>query len=134
MNGLRGLSPREEDGKRNWVDVGRMVKRMTKAVWWSVMGFGALSSGDMGAPAEWLSRGAGYAGVKRWRKENKFLSRHCRTLAEAKGCGVEIRGVSGPRIGRCDGWVWLGWRSAVPGVCGLGVGWGGAFWKHNLKL
>ncbi|MCG4960221.1 hypothetical protein [Odoribacter splanchnicus] len=38
----------------------------------------------MGAPAEWLSGGAGYAGIKRWRKENKFLSRHCRTLAEAK--------------------------------------------------
>jgi len=23
---------------------------------------------------------------------------------------VEVRGVSGPRMGRCDGWVWLGWR------------------------
>ena len=60
-----------------------MVNRMAKAVRRGVMGFGAPSSGDMGAPAEWLSGGAGYAGIKRWRKENKFLSRHCRTLAEA---------------------------------------------------
>lgn len=63
------------------------------------MGFGAPSSKDMGAPAEWLSGGAGYAGVKRWRKEKKFLSRHCRTLAEAKGvqCGDSwgIRAVYG---------------------------------------
>lgn len=70
MNGLRGLSPREKNGKRDRVDVGRMVKRMAKAVRWGVMGFGAPSSGDMGTPAEWLSGGAGYAGVKRWRKEN----------------------------------------------------------------
>ncbi len=61
-----------------------MVKRMAKAVRRSVMGFGAPSSGDMGAPAEWLSGGAGYAGVKRWRKENRFLSRHCRTVAVAQ--------------------------------------------------
>lgn len=61
-----------------------MVNRMAKAVRRGVMGFGAPSSGDMGAPAEWLSGGAGYAGVKRWRKENRFLSRHCRTLAEVK--------------------------------------------------
>ena len=82
-----------------------MVKGMAKAVRRGVMGFGAPSFKDMGAPAEWLNGGAGYAGVKRWRKENKFLSRHCRRLAEAKGCGVEIRGVSGPCMRRCDGWV-----------------------------
>lgn len=78
-----------------------MVKGMAKAVRWGVMGFGAPSSKDMGAPAEWLSGGAGYAGIKRWRKENKFLSRHCRTLAEAKR--VRRGGSQGIRAG--DGTV-----------------------------
>ena len=39
-----------------------MVKGMAKAGRWGVMGFGAPSSKDMGAPAEWLSGGAGYQG------------------------------------------------------------------------
>ena len=99
-----------------------MVKGMAKAVRRGVMGFGAPSSKDMGAPAEWLSGGAGYAGIKRWRKENKFLSRHCRTLAEAKrvrrGGSRGIRAGDGTvgRMGMAgmaergirDLWVWQG--------------------------
>lgn len=95
---------------------------MAKAVRESGMGFGAPSSRDMGTPAEWLSGGAGYAGIKRWKKENKFLSRHCRTLAKAKGvrCGASwgIRAA----YGTVRWWVWLGWRSAVSGACGFGEG------------
>lgn len=107
---------------------------MAKAVRRGVMGFGAPSSKDMGAPAEWLSGGAGYAGIKRWRKENKFCPGIAGRWQKRRGCGVEVRGVSGPGMGRCDGWGWLEWRSAVSGTCGFGKGWGGAFWKHNLKL
>lgn len=32
---------------------------------------------------------------------------------------MEVRGVSGPGMGRCDGWGWLEWRSAVSGLVGL---------------
>lgn len=97
-----------------------MVKRMAKAVRWGVMGFGAPSSGDMGAPAEWLSGGAGYAGVKRWRKENRFLSRHCRTLAKAKGGAA---------------WRFAGYQGCVWDGVTQGYGWdGGARYQGFVGL
>ncbi len=93
----RRKGPREESGKRDEMAIGRMVKGMAKAVRWGVVGGGASFSGDMGAPAEWLSGGVGYAGVKRWRKENRFLSRHCRTVAVAQRRGARkgLRGIRG---------------------------------------
>ena len=50
-----------------------------------------------------------------------------------RGCGVEFRGVSEPRMGRCGGGY--GWDGGVryQGLVGLARG-RGAFWKHNLKL
>lgn len=39
-----------------------------------------------------------------------------------EGCGGEISGVSEVSMGRCDGWVWLEWRSAVSEACGFGEG------------
>lgn len=40
---------------------------------------------DIGAPAEWLGEGVGYAGERRMEKEKMFLSGICRTMAEANG-------------------------------------------------
>lgn len=57
---------------------------MVKAVREGGIGFGALSPGDVDAPAEWLCGGAGYAGVRRRRKEVWFYFRHCRTMADAQ--------------------------------------------------
>ncbi|MCR9011031.1 hypothetical protein [Gabonibacter chumensis] len=51
--------------KKNGGGCWRNCRKVEKAVRWGVMGFGAPSSGDMGAPAEWLSGNVGYAGVKR---------------------------------------------------------------------
>ena len=44
---------------------GRSRMTVVKAVREGGMGFGALSPGDVDAPAEWLCGGAGYAGVRR---------------------------------------------------------------------
>ena len=81
---------------------------MAKAVRESGMGFGAPSFRDMGAPAEWLSGGAGYAGKEMMEKEKMFLSGICRTMAEANGvrCGASwgIRAA----YGTVRWWVWLG--------------------------
>lgn len=39
-----------------------------------------------------------------------------------EGVVWRFAGYQGRGMGRCDGWVWLGWRSAVSGVCGYGKG------------
>ncbi len=77
-------SPREKDGKREEVNGGRSCMTVVKAVREGGIGFGALSPGDVDAPAEWLCGGAGYAGVRRRRKEVWFYFRHCRTMADAQ--------------------------------------------------
>lgn len=117
-------SPREKDGKREKVNDGRSCMTVVKAVWRGVMGFGALSPGDIDAPAEWLCGGAGYAGVRRWSNEVWFWF----PALQDGGCSAEegavwrFAGYQGRGMGRCDGWVWLGWRNAVSGVCGYGKG------------
>lgn len=54
-----------------------------KAVWWGVVGCGAPSGRDMGAPAEWLGGGVGYTGKGRVEKEMMFLPGVCRRTAKA---------------------------------------------------
>ena len=47
------------------------------------------------------------------------------------GRGAKVCGVSGACMGRRDGRVWLGRRSAIPGVRGFWKGRRGAPWQHN---
>ena len=52
------------------------------------MGDGALSYGDMGAPAEWLREGAGYAGEMKDGKGNDGFVRQLQKDGwSGKGCG-----------------------------------------------